>query len=140
MPFAAVAGALFGSILAVFVLWIAMKFQGGWSEDGLYFRFVLPVISSGLFGYIYSYIVCEMAPHGKVIAGAVMATLLGVFGIGGSLISWTASTNSTGESVQMTVGCVAILVGAIIPIVDLNQKQITQLQNEIHAQRMDSDP
>ena len=62
LPFAAVAGALAGSIVATLLMWLGMKLQGGFSEEGWYFRYVMPVIASSIFGFIYTLISCEMAP------------------------------------------------------------------------------
>jgi len=102
------------------VLWFGMKMQGGFSEDGWYFRYVMPVISSAIFGYLYSTIAVEVAPRGKIIAGTVMVTILGLIAAISLFISWFAPATPIGEKIQMTVGSMATMVVAILTLVDAN--------------------
>ena len=122
MPFAAVAGALAGSIIAVLFLWFGMKLQGGFSEDGWYFRYVMPVISSAIFGYLFAHISCEMAPRGKVIAGTVMVTILGLFGLLGIVLAWIVPDYPVGQAIQATVGTVATMIAAVVTLMDAPSK------------------
>ena len=122
LPFAAVAGALAGSIIAVLFLWFGMKLQGGFSEDGWYFRYVMPVISSAIFGYLFAHISCEMAPRGKVIAGTVMVTILGLFGLLGIVLAWIVPDYPVGQAIQATVGTVATMIAAVVTLMDAPSK------------------
>jgi uncharacterized membrane protein YvlD (DUF360 family) len=122
LPFAAVAGALVGSVLASLLMWFGMKLQGGYTEDGWYFRYVMPVISSAIFGYLYAHISCEMAPCGKIIAGTVMVTTLGLFGLLISVLAWTIPDYPIGEAIQVTVGTVATMIAAVLTLIDASNK------------------
>ena len=126
MPLASIAGACAGSIVIGLFLWFTMKLQGGFSEDGWFYIYVTPVISSIAFGYNYSYIACSVAPCGKVIAGTVMATLLAIFLIGGVVIFWTSPAKTTEESVQITIGAVACIVAAITALVEAHSQEKTR--------------
>jgi hypothetical protein len=118
LPFAAIAGALAGSIIAILFLWFGMKLQGGFSEDGWYFRYVMPVISSAIFGYLYTHRSCEMAPRGKVIAGTVMVTILGLFGLLSFVLAWAIPDYSVGQAIQTTVGTVATMIAAVSTLME----------------------
>ena len=113
MPFATILGSMIGGALATAFLWFSMKLQGGFSEDGWYFLYIMPIISSAVFGWLYATIVCHVAPRGKVIAGTVMVTILGLIGVVGALITWLDQTKSVGEAIQITVGTVATMLSLI---------------------------
>lgn len=118
MPLAALAGAILGTLAVALIMWIGMKFQGGYSEDGWYFRYILPLFTSGVFGYIYAKISYEVAPSGKLIAGIVMVTLLGILALVSTVLAWVIPSYSVGEAIQSTVGSLAMMIGAILALSD----------------------
>lgn len=120
MPVAALGGAILGSIIMGIIMWLGMKFQGGFNEDGWYFLYIMPLFTSGVFGYLYAIISYKMAPSHNLIAGIVMVTVLGVIGLLGIVLAWALPEYSVGQSVQATVGTVATMVGAIIALADPN--------------------
>jgi hypothetical protein len=122
LPFAAGAAALAGSMIASLFWWFGMKLQGGFSEDGWYFRFVLPAIASAIFGYLYTHISCEMAPRGKLIAGTVMVTILGLFGLLSIVLAWAMPDYPVGEAIQATVGTIATMIAAVMTLMDASSK------------------
>jgi hypothetical protein len=122
LPFAAVAGALAGSIVATLFMWFGMKFQGGFSEDGWYYRYVIPVIASAIFGFIYTLISCEMAPRGKLITGTVMVTILGLFGLLSIILTWAMPDFPVGDAIQSTVGTIASMIAAVMTLMDVSSK------------------
>jgi len=123
MPIAAVAGAMAGTAIMLLFLWFGMKLHGGFSEDGWYFRYVMPVISSAIFGYLYTYISCTIAPRGKVIAGTVMATILGLFCLVSVLLAWFMPQYPVGKAVQSTVGAVATMIASVATLITVSQEQ-----------------
>lgn len=92
LPFAAIVGAAIATFLIQVLMWLAMKFQGGFSEDGWYFHYIMPLISSAIFGYFYTIISCMDAPRGKVLAGTVMVTVLGLFCLVSVFLAWFTKT------------------------------------------------
>ncbi|MHB1076878.1 hypothetical protein [Thiobacillus sp.] len=117
MPFASIAGAVTGAVLLSSFMWFGMKMQGGFSEDGWYYQYILPVLSTGIFGYLYVYIACSVAPRGKVIVGTVMVTLLGCFSLLGLILLWTLVNKPSVEVIRGTVSIIAGLISAIAALV-----------------------
>ncbi|ENM5891519.1 hypothetical protein E5115_004029, partial [Vibrio mimicus] len=62
LPFASIIGAALGAFLLVLIQWFGMKVQGGFREDGWYFLYIMPVLSSAIFGWLFSYITLYLAP------------------------------------------------------------------------------
>ena len=118
LPFAAVIGAALATAALVLVQWMGMKFSGGYSPDGWYFRYILPIISSGFFGFMYAKISYHVAPSGKMIAGVVMVTLLGMFSALSAFLGWVMPEYSTGQAVQVTLGSIATIAAAIMALLD----------------------
>jgi len=116
LPFATIIGSAIGTFLISLLQWFGMKMQGGFSEDGWYFLYIMPVISSAVFGWLYAYIACEIAPKGKVVAGTVMVTVLGFIAVLGLLITWMRPDKSIGESIQITLGSIATMVAAVLTL------------------------
>lgn len=118
MPFAAVGGATAGSVALGLVTWVGMKMQGGYAEDGWFYRFVLPVMLSGAFGYIYAKIAYHVAPSGKMVAAIVMVTLLGLLVIASTVLGWILPAIGTADAIRATVATIATIVGALIALAD----------------------
>ncbi len=122
MPFAAVGGALIGAILFTLVQWFGMKLQGGYSEDGWMFLYVLPLISSVVFGWLYVYISCAVAPSAKAIAGIIMTTILVMISVFFVSVSWLIPSYTLGQSIQQTVGAIASTIAAIATMVSIHSE------------------
>lgn len=122
LPFVTIIGSVIGSLLIGLFLWFGMKMQGGFSEDGWYFRYVMPVGASAMFGFLYAYLACEFAPRGKVIAGTVMVTLLCVVALVGLVSTWMVPGQSVGQAIQVTVGSIATMVAAIAVLVETHKQ------------------
>jgi hypothetical protein len=116
MPFAAFFGSLIGSYLFSLVSWFGAKFRGGYSEDGWYYLYVMPVVSYTIFGWLYAYISRTVAPHSKNIAGAVMVTLFGVFLLGLIFVTWNLDI-ARSEAIRTTIGGIAAIIAAIICLI-----------------------
>ncbi len=125
IPFVGVVAGTLGAIAFGLFQWIGMKLAGGYSEDGWYFLYILPVITSGIFGYVFVTSTHYVAPRGKFISSVVMTTILGLFLLLSVVLAWGPAHESVGDSVQMTVGCVAALVAAIATLVNLAQAEGT---------------
>lgn len=117
LPFASFLGAMAGTFLIGLFQWFGMKMQGGFSTDGWYFMYVMPVISSAVFGWLYVLITLNVAPKGKFITAVVMVTVLVVLGIIGQIFSWANPSNTIGYSTQGTIGTLTTIVSAIMSLV-----------------------
>lgn len=122
VPFAAFLGAMAGAAAFVIIQWLGMKFHGGMSEDGWFFLYILPVIQSAIFGYLYSVISCAVAPRAKLVTGVVMVTLLGVLTLIVLVTAWSASAGSTGDAVKATIQVLASMVAAIAALVNFREE------------------
>lgn len=125
LPFATFGGSFIGALIMWLMLRVGMMFHGG--EVGLdswYFRYVMPVLLSAVFGFLYASIACNVAPRGKVITGTVMVTILGGITVIGLLNTWTAPHIAIGSQIQMTVGSVATMLAAVLTLVDFNGKKV----------------
>ncbi len=117
LPFASVIGATLGAFFLALIQWIGMKMQGGFREDGWYFLYVMPVFSSAIFGWLFSYITLYLAPKGKVITATIMVTILGVILSFSTFILWANPYKELGETIQASIGSVVTMIVAISTIV-----------------------
>lgn len=117
MPVAAILGSVIGSILIVTIYWFSMKFQGGYSEDGWFYLYVIPVIASVAFGGLWVWISMSVAPRGKFVAGIVMTTILCLPLLALTVLVWALGRSTVSESIQSTVGCIAAIISAIVTLV-----------------------
>jgi hypothetical protein len=122
VPIAAIAGGIAGSLVLGTLNWLSLKFQGGFSEDGWWYRYMIPIITWGMFGWLYVQISCYVAPRGKFITGIVMTTLLFIFSFFGLWLTWHLEKYSTSQSIQLTVGTIASLIAAIVTLVHVHSE------------------
>lgn len=118
LPAAAIGGAL-GAFILTAMQWFALKMQGGFSQDGWYFLYVLPLLSSVAFGWLYTYIAWQVAPKGKAVTGIVLVTLLGIASAFSIFLVWWVLDYPTGQAVQTTLACIANTVASIFSLVGL---------------------
>lgn len=122
LPFAAFIGALLGSILLGIFSWWSAKLYGGFHEDGWYYRYLMPIFSSGAFGYFFSIISLAVAPKSKIIAATVMITLLGVFSLFSIGLAWRMHySHGLVYFIQVLIGCVVGMIAAIATVVDYKE-------------------
>lgn len=119
MPIAALAGAFAGSAVFMLLQWFSMKMTG-YSEDGWMYRYVIPVMQSGVFGYLFTTIACHIAPWGKIITGVVMVTILGVVLALLLIFAWSRPDVGVGEAVNVTIHAIAMLLASIATLVNLH--------------------
>jgi hypothetical protein len=124
LPFATFIGAALGSILLGLLQWFSLKMFGGpsVSENGWYYRYVMPFFSSVVFGYFFATISLEVAPTSKIIASTVMVTLLGVFSVFSLFLAWNMqSTHGFGYFIEVLFGSIGGMIAAISTL--LNYKK-----------------
>lgn len=114
MPIAAFLGAMLFSALLLLMQWTAMKMRGGFSEDGWYYLYILPIIQSAVFGYSYARISCWVAPSGKLVAGIVMVTVLLLLASAILILTWLLPDMPLGESVRSTIGVGALGIASVV--------------------------
>jgi|SRR5690554_555586 len=113
MPFAAVLGATLGTMILGLIMWLGMKFRGDFSEEGWYYLYIMPVITSVVWGVIFSYISYSMPPKGNLTAGTVMVTVLGVLVLLMLILIWANGGLELSNKIQSTVGGIATMAGAV---------------------------
>lgn len=123
LPFATLIGSVLGSALIYMLQWLGMKMSGGYTEDGWMFKYVLPVMQSAVFGYLYARIACYVAPRGKVIAGVVMVTLLLATFAVFLLVAWIRPPVHTGAAIQATIGVIAAGIAAVVGLIQAHEEQ-----------------
>jgi hypothetical protein len=122
MPFAAVFGGAIGGFVFMLVQWLGLKFQGGFSEDGWMFRYMLPLFSMATFGYLYAYISCTVAPRAKLTAGVAMTAVLSVIWIAAVTIMWLSPRYSAGLAFFETLRMFAGVAGAVGALMQLHEE------------------
>ena len=118
MPFAGVVAGTLGALAFGLFQWLAMKFHGGFSEDGWFFLYILPTITSGIFGYVFVAATYYTAPRGKFITSVVMVTLLTLLMALSIVLTWNGYSQGMADSIRATVGCVVAVVAAILTLID----------------------
>ena len=122
LPFAAFIGALLGSILLGIFSWWGAKLYGGFYEDGWYYRYLMPVFTSGAFGYFFSLISLAVAPKSKIIAATVMVTLLGVLSLVSIGLAWQMHySHGLIYFIEVVIGCIVGMIAAIVTLVDYEE-------------------
>jgi hypothetical protein len=119
LPFASIGGSIVGTLLFTLVQWLIMKFQGGYSEDGWFFRYILPIMASAFSGYLWASISYHVAPRGKTVAGVVMVTILGVIIVALMIFAWANPNYQTGYAMKVTLDGAAALVASIATLSSL---------------------
>ncbi|HZE90357.1 MAG TPA: hypothetical protein VE029_01405 [Rhizobacter sp.] len=123
LPIAATVGSTLGAVAFGLFQWFAVKMSGIVSTDGWYFLYVSPMFSSAVFGWLFIYISCELAPRGELIVAIVMTTVLSVLSIAMLCFTWLDSHSSAGQSIQVTIGSIVSLVAAVVTVVEMHKKQ-----------------
>lgn len=113
MPFAAVIGALLGTLLITGFNWLGMK-MAGFSENGWWYLYIRPLIQAGLFGGIYSWIAYSIVPRGGLIASTVMSTILGVLAVIVLWFAWNATQATVGSRIGDTIYTIALIAGCVV--------------------------
>lgn len=123
VPLAAIAASLVAMIGITFCGWYALKMFGGFHEDGWIYRYILPVVGSGWAGFAWCYSSAYVAPRGKVITSAAMATVVSIivlFLAGAVFASPQAFSN---HPIEMALNAVATIVGAVVATVSVSQQE-----------------
>lgn len=122
VPLGAILGAMLGAVAFMLFQWVGMKMHGGFSEDGWMFKYILPVMQSAVFGYLYAMISCAIAPRGKVITGVIMVTLLFAFFAILLFVAWLKPPVDTGAAIQATVSVIASSIAAVVALMQANDE------------------
>ena len=73
----------------------------GWLRYCLY---VMPLNTSGVFGWLWCYISSSLAPRGRTITGAAMATVLAMLGVFLILVSFAQLERTRGPGPRHSIG------------------------------------
>lgn len=118
---ACIVGSILGSIAMWLFQWLGMKFTGGYSKDGWYFLYILPIITSATFGYLWVKIACQVAPKAKKISAIVTTTIL-ITTLALTIIYSLMNPNyGMTEKVQSCLGGIAMVIAAIITIIEFKE-------------------
>lgn len=122
LPFATIIGSFLGCVILVLLQWFSMKMYANVSEDGWYYRYVMPFLSSVFFGFFFSKISLEVAPRSKIIAATVMVTLLGVISLIALVMAWNMqNTHGFGYFIEVLFGSIGGMVAAITTLVNYKE-------------------
>lgn len=123
MPFAAIVGAATAATVLTALWWFSTGWMAGWSTDGGCFQYILPCVSSGLFGVCFVAISVEVAPRGKQVAGIVMTTILGVLLLSGLAATLIYGDGGMGEKIFLSIQVAVCLATSIITLVNLEHSR-----------------
>lgn len=126
IPFACLLGASIGATVIAYLNWVSLKMMGGYSEDGLFYSYIMPIFSNVAFGFIWSWIACAVAPRGKVITGAIMTTILGMMLLLGITMMFIPEflENTLGEKIQGVIGGIAMMIAAIAAVIQAKEEGV----------------
>lgn len=117
VPFASVIGAYLCSFIFVLLQWLSIKFMGG-NSDGWLFKYIVPFMSSGVFGFAFVWCACNVAPKCKAITGIVMATLLVILMI---ITVYFAFTNINNTRVDIIISSLQAFAASFAAIATVKQ-------------------
>jgi hypothetical protein len=100
-----------------------MKMQGGFSEDGWWFLYIMPVMQAAVLGWAFTQSAAHIAPRGKFISAVVMVTLLLALFLGVLVFGWASPKVSVGTAVQATIGTVATAIACIVTLVQIREEE-----------------
>lgn len=92
--------------------WIDMKMRGGYHADGWFAMYIMPMFQHGAAAGAWSYSAGGVAPRGKVITAAVMATILCVL-VALVLLLGFIAPNPAIDRFFLVISGIAILIGSI---------------------------
>lgn len=125
LPFVSIIVAMVGStLMSIFlrgIFWLQAQQDGG-EMFGWYHTFSLYVIPAGVFGYLYAHIACTMAPRGKIIAGTVMVTILGIVTAVAISNFWLFSEKPIKVSVLFTIAGLTSIITSIVVLIRVGRK------------------
>jgi phosphoglycerol transferase MdoB-like AlkP superfamily enzyme len=119
IPFACVIGSVLGAMAMGLIQWFGMKMSGGYSEDGWYFLYILPIITSATLGYLWVKISFYVAPSGKKTTAIIMTALLAAILILVTALSLINPNYSASENAQSILGGIAMMLASICAIINL---------------------
>ncbi len=122
IPFACVLGSILGATLMGLFQWFSMKMAGGYNQDGWYFIYILPIITSATFGYLWVKIANYVAPRGKIVTAVIMTTLLATLLVLTIIFSLYNPSYGISEKLQSVLGGIAMLMASILTIIALNNE------------------
>jgi len=121
LPFAAILGAMLCAFIISMLQVASMFLFGGFSTDSVYGKYILPILSSAIFGWIYVLISLKVAPRGKLIAAVVMITVLGVISVITQAYIWMSPDYSLGYAIHSAIAALTTM-GASITALTLNKE------------------
>lgn len=120
LPFAAILGAMLCAFIISILQAASMFLFGGFSTDSVYSKYILPIFSSAIFGWIYVLITLNVAPRGKLIAAVVMITILGVISVVTQAHIWISPEYSLGYAIHSAIAAL-VTIGTSIMALALNK-------------------
>lgn len=121
IPIAAALGACAAALLMAGFQWLSIKFMGG-GTDGWFFKYIVPLMSAGAFGWAFIRASCEVAPRGKFITGVVMATILTLYNITISAYFLLRSTYGWGDTLTTVLWGVVATGAGIITLIQFRDE------------------
>lgn len=117
LPFASFLGAALGASFFLLLQWGIAKVRGDFSEDGWYFVYILPMLSSAVFGYLLVFITLYIAPKGKVIAAAIMLIVLCMILLTGQIFMWSNPYILFNETLKAFIQSLITIIAAVCSII-----------------------
>ena len=112
VPVASIVGGGIAGVVWGAMQWLSMKMIGA-TPDGWMYRYIMPVVTSGMLGVFLVYIGAMAAPNAKHTTGIVLAAVwitFGVMMIGAGALTHTLTVLIIIATIAHCVGCV---VGAL---------------------------
>lgn len=118
MPFAAFLGATVGCFLIVGFQWLILRFFHGFSENGGCFIYILPLVASAIYGWLFVVSAAKVAPRGKFTACVVMVTVQGVLFLMAGIVYCVSSDDPTGSKIWESLRLAVAVGSSIVSLTD----------------------
>jgi len=116
VPIASIGGACLASFLFTLLPFFSFK-SGAYQETQWHQIYIMPALPYGVFGYVLAYIAHSVAPKGKLVTSAIMATTFIVVMAFAVMLVYLDPTNERQVKIQVTLELVALVVGSLMGIV-----------------------
>jgi hypothetical protein len=113
VPVASIAAGFAGSVAFRLMHW-SLELTGDFDERGWYVRYTMPVIQMMVLGGLWAYVATRVAPNHKIMAGVVMASVLGTILLCLNVIGFTLNEFTSAQKLELAAGSLGGIAGAVM--------------------------
>ncbi|MCS7469551.1 hypothetical protein NZK35_23105 [Stieleria sp. ICT_E10.1] len=119
LPVAAPASAIIATILISILGEVSIRLTNAYEVNGWVHNYGFPLMASGVFGFVWCFTSSFVAPTGKVLTGAIMATVLAMIGVFLSAVTFASPDDYSTSPYLMVASAIATLVGSVAAVMQV---------------------